>query len=227
MMKVKNLLCMLSGISLVTSVCAKNPDPKDYALMTASDIQRTELSNITITNKIGAPITVSGLFIASVDINDCSSCFGAVISADLLAGAVVSPVTFKTNQTLPIGQNYLYNMLYNEIYFIKTVGFPPCSLPGCSWPGDDPNVRGWCITINVISPNSSYTYSNYTNGSNPPANTPPYASVGNAIPNYKYDLIDPSTLGTGKACLGLITCNDKTLTCKVATSQNESFRPYS
>ena len=230
MIRVNNcLLFMLSVVCLITSADAKNKDPNDYALMTARDVQRIGLSNITITNRIGVPITVSGLFIASFDINDCSACFGSVVSGDNLGGAVVSPVAFKANQSLSIGQNYLYNMLYNGIYYIKnTVGSSPCSLPGCSWPGDDPNVRGWCITINAISPNSSYTYSNYTNGMNPPANTPAYSSAGNSTPfDYKYDLINPSTLGTGNACLGLITCDDKTLTCKVATAQNESFQPYS
>ncbi|WP_412754241.1 hypothetical protein [Legionella donaldsonii] len=229
MMKIKNyLLCMLGGISLVMSAYAENQDPGNYALMTAHDMQRIDLSNITITNLSGAPITVSGLFIASFDINDCSACFGSVVSGDNLGGAVVSPVTFKKNQTIPIGQNYLYNMLYSGIYYIKnTVGSSPCSLPGCSWPGDDPNVKGWCISINVISPNSSYTYSNYTNGSRPPANTPAYSNAGNSVPfNYKYDLIDPGTLGTGNRCLGPIACNDKTLTCRVATAQNESFQPY-
>lgn len=230
MIKANNYsLCILGGILLVTDVCAKNLVSNDHALMTASDIQNTVLSNITLTNNTGASITVSGLFIASFDINDCSSCYGGIVSGDNLGGAVVSPLNFKANQTLSIGQNYLYNMLYNGIYYIKnTTGSSPCSLPGCSWPGDDPNVKGWCITINVISPNSSYTYSNYTNGPNPPANTPAYSHAGNSAPfDYKYDLIDPNLLGTGHACLGLITCNDKTLTCKAATFQNESFAPYS
>lgn len=229
MIKVKNFLPgMLTGILFLTSAYAKNPDSNNYAFMTASDIQSTGLSNITITNQINASITVSGLFIASFDVNDCSACFGNVVSGDNLGGAVVSPLTFKANQTLPIGQNYLYNMLYNGIYYIKnTVGSSPCALPGCSWPGDDPNIRGWCVTINVISPNSSYTYSNYTNGSNSPANAPAYSAAGNSIPfDYKYDLIDPGRLGAGNACLGLITCNDQTLTCKVVTPQNESFQPY-
>ncbi|MDP3559844.1 MAG: hypothetical protein Q8R79_05815, partial [Legionellaceae bacterium] len=209
-------------------VHATHDDPNDYALMTAQDAQSTNVSNITITNRIGAPITVSGLFIASFDINDCSACFGGVVSGDNLGGAVVSPVTFQVNQSLSIGQNYLYNMIYNGIYYIKnTVGSSPCALPGCSWPGDDPNVHGWCISINVISPNSSYTYSNYTNSSNPPANTPAYSNAGNSIPfDYKYDLIDPNTLGIGNTCLGPITCNDKTLTCHTDTAQNESFQPY-
>ncbi len=229
-MQIKNsLLCMLGGIFLMTGVRAENKDPNAYALMTARDMLSLDLSNITITNQSAAPILVSGLFIASFDVNDCSACFGGIVSGDNLGGAVVSPVTFKTNQSVPIGKNYLYNMIYNGIYYIKnTVGSSPCSLPGCSWPGDDTNVRGWCVSINVISPNSNYTYSSYTNGSNPPANAPAYSQAGNSTPfNYKYDLIDPSTLGAGNACLGPITCNDKTLTCQVANAQNESFQPYS
>lgn len=215
-------------MSSMKSTYALNKSSDTYALMTARDMHSLDVSNITITNRTGAPITVSGLFIASFDINDCSSCFGGVVSGDNLGGAVVSPVTFKTNQTLPVGQNYLYNMLYNGIYYIKnTVGSSPCSLPGCSWPGDDPNVKGWCISINVVSPNSNYTYSNYTNNTNPPANVPAYSQAGNSIPfNYKYDLINPNTLGVGNACLGLITCNDQTLTCQTTTAQNESFQAY-
>ena len=226
MIKIKNyLLYLLSGASLLTSAHAEH-----YDLMTARDLQGQDLSNITIMNRTGAPITVYGLFIASFDVNDCSVCYGSVMSGDNTGGSVVSPVTFKANQSLPIGQNYLYNMLYNGIYYIKnTVGSSPCSLPGCSWPGDDINVKGWCISINAVSLNSSYTYSGYVNGSNPPSNVPAYSVAGNSPPNnynYKYDLIDPGTLGTGNACLGPITCNDQTLTCQVATAQNESFQPY-
>lgn len=228
MSKIKNyLLCLLSGISLVLSAHANN-DPSAYALMTARDMKESNLSNVTITNHTGQPITASGLFIASFDINDCSACYGSVVSGDNLGGSVVSPVTFKVGQAVPIGQNYLYNMLYNGIYYIRnTAGSSPCALPGCSWPGDDPNVHGWCITINIVSLDSNYTHSAYTNGSNPPANAPPYSAAGVSVPfDYKYDLIDPSTLGTGSACIGPITCNDKTLNCKVSAAQNESFQPY-
>ncbi len=229
MIKIKKyLLCILVGLTLIANVHAQNKDPNAYTLMTARDMKGVDLSKITITNRTGAPITVSGLFIASFDINDCSSCFGSIVSGDNLGGAVVSPVTFKANQSVPIGQNYLYNMIYNGIYYIKnTVGSSPCSLPGCSWPGDDTNVKGWCISVNIVSPNSSYTSSSYTNGSNPPSNVPAYSNAGNSTPfNYKYDLIDPNTLGVGNACLGPITCNDKTLTCQVATAQSESFQAY-
>lgn len=228
MMKIKNYLLCIGAMSLFTTIYALDKDPNTYALMTVRDIQGQNFSNITLTNRTGEPIAASGLFIASFDINDCSACFGGVVSGDNLGGAVLSPVTFKDNQALSIGQNYLYNMIYNGIYYIKnTVGSSPCSLPGCSWPGDDPTVHGWCVTINAISPNSSYTYSNYTNGANGPASAPAYSSAGNSTPfDYKYDLIDPSTLGTGSACLGPITCNDKTLTCQVANMQNESLQAY-
>lgn len=229
MSKMKNLFCILSGTTLMMCAHAQNKDPNDFALMTARDMRNLDLSNITLINRNPQTISATGLFIASFDVNDCSSCFGGVVSGDNAGGAVASTVTFKPNQSIALGQNFLYNMLYNGIYYIKnTVGSSPCSLPGCSWPGDDTNVRGWCVTINVTSPSSSYTYSNYTNGSNPPANFPAYAAAGNSTPfNYKYDLIDPTTLGTGNVCLGPITCNDQTLTCKVASAQSEVIQAYS
>lgn len=228
MNKVKALLASCMIIS-VMGAYAKSKDPNDYAFMTVRDMTASSLSNITIINRTSESISASGLFIASFDVNDCSSCFGNIVSGDNTGGAMTASATFKPNQSLALGQNFLYNMLYNGIYYIKnTVGSSPCSLPGCSWPGDDPNVRGWCLTINVTSPNSSYTYSNYTNGSNPPAKFPSYSQAGNSIPfDYKYDLINPATLGSGNACLGPITCNDETLTCKVSTPQSESLRAYS
>lgn len=221
------LFFILSGGYLIGAQAQFNHSNAD-ALMTARDLQDNTLSNITITNQTGQPVSASGLFIASFDINDCSSCFGSIVSGDNLGGAVVSPVSFKANQSLPIGQNYLYNMIYNGIYYIaNTAGSSPCSLPGCSWPGDDPLVHGWCISINILSRNTAYTFSNYTNGANLPANTPAYSAAGDSTPfNYNYDLVNPLTLGTGNACLGPIVCNDKTLTCRVSTAQNESFQPY-
>ncbi len=228
MIKIKNLLLYFCGLLFIPCAYGQNKSLETSLLLTVRDIGTNAPSNVSITNKTGNPITVSGLFIASFDVNDCSSCFGSVVSGDNAGGAFISPVTFQKDQSLPIGQNYLYNMLYNGIYYIKnTVGSSPCSLPGCSWPGDDPNVQGWCITMNVISLNSDYTYSTYTNGSHPPANAPAYSSAGNSTPfNYRYDLIDPNTLGTGNRCIGPVICNDKTLTCKVSTPQSESFQPY-
>lgn len=207
------------------SADAQSIDPNSQALMTARDVQAGLTSNITITNRTGQTITSSGLFIASYDVNDCSACTGNILAGDNVAGAMVSMVSLSPNQTVSIGQNYLYNMLYNGIYYVRSNGASPCLLPGCSWPADTPNIT-WCITINAISPNSSYTSSNYTRGSLPPAKAPRYSAAGNFSPYYKYDLIDPLTLGSGNACLGPITCDDQTLTCSVSTAQNEVLQPY-
>ena len=76
--------------------------------MSAKDVKENAVSNVTVTNHADQPVTVSGIFIASFDINDCSACFGSIVSGDNLGGAVVGPVTFAVNQTVPIGQNYLY-----------------------------------------------------------------------------------------------------------------------
>lgn len=221
------LFFLLCTSSFTIYAFAQNNDMNKYALMTTRDVKDNLLSNITITNRTGQLITASGVFMASADVNDCSSCFGGIFSGDNTGGAVVTPVRFKPNESVSVGQSFLYNMLYNGLYFISTVIGAPCQLPGCSWPGDSPAVQGWCITINVMSIDSNYTYCEYTNGSNPPANVPAYGQAGNSTPfNYKYDLIDPNTLAVGNACLGPIICDDKTLTCKVNTRQDQSFQPY-
>lgn len=224
----RKILC-IGGFLIMTCIYAQNKDPHFYSFMSASDMRNNSLSNITITNNTTQPITTYGLYIASIDTDDCSVCTGSVIAGDNLGGAIVSPVNFKVNQSVPIGQNYLYNMIYNGIYYARANIGSPCLLPGCSWPGDL-TIKGWCLTINAVSLNSNYTFSTYTRTGYPPARTPPYSIAGNSSPlqfNYRYDLIDPNTLGSGSACLGLITCDDKTLTCKDATVQNETFQPYS
>lgn len=221
------LRCFFGMIFLGTAIYANN-NHSQYDLMTAQDVKNNALSNITLINNTGQALTAAGLFIASFDVNDCSTCNGNVTGGDNLGGANIGFVAFKRGQSIPIGQNYLYNMLYNGMYYIKDVaGSSPCSLPGCTWPGDDASVHGWCISINAAALGTNYTNSSYTNGSNPPASAPSYGAASNSPPfNYRYALINPNTLGTGNACLGPIVCNDQTLTCKVATPQNESFSPY-
>ncbi len=229
MIKMKHyLLYWLCSVSLLANAYAqKNVDPDTYAFMTLRDVQNNAVSNISIINQTSQSILVSGLYISSYDVNDCSACSGSIIGGDNVGGVVVSPLSFKVNQATPIGQNYLYNMIYNGITFITSNVVSPCALPGCSWPGDDPNITGWCISINVMSLNSSYTGSTFTNGTNPPASAAPFGAAGNSNAfHYKYALIDPNTLGVLSACLGPVVCNDKTLTCTTATAQSESFQPY-
>jgi hypothetical protein len=213
-------------LGLGASVYALDNTSSSYALMTASDLQNEATSNLSIQNNTGGPVTVYGLFVASYDSE--APCYGNILGGDNLGGAMVSSVYFKAGQSIPVGQSYLYNMLYNSIYYIKAgIGSSPCSLPGCSWPGDSPDFHWW-IGINAVSLDSSYTYSNYTNSDTPPV-SPPYGAAGLSTPyNYNYDLINPLTLGVGSSsqCVGPITCNDETLTCELSTPQTESFESY-
>lgn len=221
------LLCVFSCASMAAHAQTQPKNASAFAFMTAQDVQNNALSNVTIINGTTQSIAVAGLDIVSFDINDCSSCSGNIVGGDNLGGAVVSPVTFSANQKIPIGQNYLYNMIYNGLYYVQTVGSSPCKLPGCSWPDDSSSVTGWCLSMNVISRHASYTHSNYRNGAQLPANAPAYSQAGSSEAfDYNYDLINPAALGGGEACIGPIVCNDKTLTCTVSTAQNETFRSY-
>jgi hypothetical protein len=231
MSKIKNYLLWVCGTSVILSMHAQSDDAGAYTLMTAQDIRNNALSNITLSNQTSQTVTVNGLFIVSVDTaagsDNCSVCSGGVIGGDNMSGAVASSVVLPVNKSAAIGQNYLYNMIYNEMYFIRANIGSVCALPGCSWPGDTPNTQ-WCVGINAASLNSNYTYNpTYKNGSTAAA-VPAYGSAGLSSPyNYNYDLINPNTLGVGTACLGPITCNDQTLTCSVSTPQSEAFQPYS
>ena len=230
----KYLWLILTIICLNVFAQAQIKDPNTYGLMTGQDVKNNASSNISIKNGMTKAVNVNGIFIASYDSavggEDCSSCFGNIVAGDNLGGSVVSPVIFQANQSLAIGENYLYNMLYNSVYYIQnTLGSSPCKLPGCSWAGDTPNLK-WCITINAVSLDSNYTYNpDYKKSpAYPAAAVPAYGAAGNSINyGYSYDLIDPNTLGTGNACLGPITCDDKTLTCKVERPQSETFQKYS
>lgn len=197
------------------------------SFLTGQDAANHSLSNITLINRTNQPINVYGLFIATYDINDCSSCTGNVVSGDNLLGAVVQPVFFNVNQSIPIGQNYLYNMLYNGLYALNSQSItPPCLLPGCSWPGDTP-IQGWCLNIGALSLHSNYTYSFYAKENYLPASIVPFTEAAtNVAYNYNYDLINPELFGNGAACIGPITCNDQSLTCSVRTPQSQSFQPY-
>lgn len=227
-----SLLCAMVTASVMIHAGAQPNNANAYALMTARDVQNNTLSNVTITDNAGQTVPVAGIFIPNFtasENNTCSSCIDSY-GSNSLGGTVISPVTFASGQKLSIGQNYLYNMIYNLISSYNTSGSGgtlACSLPGCSWPRD--TLVTWCININIISQHSSYTYNHgYVKSPYPPANAPAYSADGSASAyNYNYDLIDPNTLGTTPGlCLGPVTCNDKTLTCKVSTPQNESFESY-
>ena len=227
-------------LSFASITWADNLNPKtellaNKQLMSARDVVGRSFSNITIQNKTGAPITVYGLYINQLGYNQAANCVSATAlypinvnpdisnPSNLAGGAFVTPISFMTNQKLPIGQNYLYNMLYTAIYYNNqlpncthdTTSAPPdvcspCTLPGCTW-FTDINIypaENWCIYLGVLSPAKNNTAS--------ASNVPPYGYAVRGA-GYNYDLV------TQYNYIGPITCDDRTLTCSVATTQNVPF----
>ena len=202
---------------LSSSVWATESNP----LMSVQDIQQHALSNINLTNGTGNAISTYGIAITSYDDNNYY-CSGGIISGDNALGYVASVVQFKANQTLAIGQNYLYNLIYNGIYtIVNSAGSSPCQLPGCSWPLDNPT--NWYIKINILSLDSNYTSSTYTHIPYPPSNAIPMGEATSSIAyHYNYQLVDDAQ----QVCIGPISCDDQSLNCWVSTPQNQIFKAY-
>ena len=214
----KNGCCFLMFVfvlwfaSVTRAETLQDHPPMNQQLMTARDIAAYASSNITIQNKTGAPITVYGLYInqfASSNNGFCESLNNVYYTNNNTGGAFVSPVSFKVNEKIQLGSNYLYNMLYTGIFYGNSIQSPlppmPCALPGCTWPGDTPST--WCLYIGVLSPSSQ----NQTTSTIPPFGTA--ASSG----TYNYDLVQ--IYGS----IGPITCNDQSLTCSVSRPQYVAF----
>ncbi|MFA6302845.1 MAG: hypothetical protein WC627_06905 [Legionella sp.] len=200
-------------------------DPNALNLMTAFDLSnKMASSNLNLTNKSGQAVTVYGVYLYAVAwINPGESCTDDVITGgnsnfgQYMAGTIVSPISFAEDQSVPIGQNYLYNMLYTWIYFGSFNGFGfSCALPGCSWPGDT-GPYNWCFKLGSESPKALYTFSPFL------ANVTPFSWPTDSIfDNYAYDL-NPNV--NNYNWLGPFTCDDKTVTCAAATPQFQAFQP--
>jgi hypothetical protein len=193
-------------------------------LMTAYDLSsKVASSNLNLTNKTGQALTVYGIYLYAVAwVNPGENCTDDTItggnsnSGQYMAGTIASPISLAAGQSVSIGQNYLYNMMYTWIYFGSFNGFGfSCALPGCTWPGDTGSYN-WCLQLGSESPQAPYTSSPY------PANITPFAwPTDSTFDNYAYDLI-PNV--DNYRWLGPFTCNDKTLTCTAATAQSQAFQ---
>jgi hypothetical protein len=214
-------------------------DLNEVTLMSAYDLSSNGSSNLNLTNNTGAPLTVYGLYLRGVAFItpglDCQTGVsgGNNQTGDNTTGAIALPVSFAVGQSIPIGQNYLYNMIYNWIYWRDTPGegggLKVCALPGCSWPGDiSPPGPGtgpgnWCLQVGGLSAEAPYNMNQQKHG----VNVVPYIfpASGTTTPGgdtYSYDLI-PTT--SNYIWLGPFTCSDKTLTCSTPTPQFQAF-PY-
>ena len=185
--------------------------------MTSRDLlKNNSASNINLQNNRNSAATVYGLYVLQYAyVEPGQSCNNATViysmTANTTAGAFVTPTLINAGRKAALGSNYLYNMIYEAIYYENIIipSSPPgCALPGCTW-GSDTTQYNWCIYLGALAPVS--TSSGYT------ANVPPSAGLASSAGLYDYNLINNYTY------LGPISCNDKTLTCTTANQQTQSF----
>jgi hypothetical protein len=182
----------------------------NHKLMTARDVYASSLSNITLQNKSEAPVNVYALYVPKLSYTDTDCNLATVLyTSTNTGGAFLMPVTIMPNQKIPIGQNFLYNMLYTAIYYNnQTSSASPCTLPGCTWGATDTTVFKWCVYIGALSPADNNTATT--------SSAPPYGEAVTGA-GYNYDLV------TQYSYIGPITCNDQNLTCSVSNAQNVAF----
>lgn len=179
-------------------------------------LNNVALSNISLQNNGGSAVTIYGLYIRQYAyVTPGQGCNSATViypaSNNTTAGAFVMPTVISPGRKAAIGGNYLYNMIYQAIYYenITIPSSPPgCALPGCTW-GSDTIKYNWCIYLGAMSPVS--TSSGYT------ANVPPSTDIASSPGLYNYDRI------SNYIYLGPLSCDDRALTCTANSEQTQTF----
>lgn len=172
-------------------------------------------SNISLKNSSGSATTVYGLYVRQYAyVLPGQSCSNATViysaTRNTTAGAFVMPIVINPGSKAAVGSNYLYNMLFQTIYYDLINSFTPpiCALPGCTW-GSDTTQYNWCIYLGALAPVA--TSAGYT------ANVAPSADLASSPGLYDYNLI------TNYIDLGPISCNDQTLSCTTVKQQVQAF----
>lgn len=185
--------------------------------MTPRDLLNNEApSNISLQNNRGSAATVYGLYVRQYAyVTPGQGCDSATIiypgTNNVAAGAFVAPTVINAHKKAALGSNYLYNMIYEAIYYENIIipSLPPgCALPGCTW-GSDTTRYNWCIYLGALTP--VYSTPGFT------ASVPPSTEAASSAGLYDYNLI------TQYVYLGPLSCNDQTMTCITATQQTQSF----
>lgn len=182
--------------------------------MSSRDLLTSESpSNISLQNNRSSAVTVYGLYVRQyARVTPGQSCNSAIVSYpasnNITGGSFVMPTVIASGGRAAVGSNYLYNMIYEAIYYLSIIGSPVCSLPGCTW-GSDTTQYNWCIYLGALAPVS--TSAGYT------ANVPPSSDMASSAGLYNYNLISNYNY------LGPISCDDRTLTCSTANQQTQSF----
>lgn len=177
-------------------------------------VRNDSTSNLSLYNNRGSAISVYGLYVrqyAYVTPGDTCDHSTVIYSTtqNKTAGAFVMPTVINAGKGAAIGSNYLYNMIYQAIYYENIIipSSPPgCALPGCTW-GSDTTKYNWCIYLGALAPVS--TTAGYT------ANVPPSTDSASSAGVYDYNLI------TSYVSLGPISCDDRELTCIAANQQTQ------
>jgi hypothetical protein len=190
---------------------------KVSAFVTSLDLLNSHqiMSNLSLQNNRTSTTTVYGLYVRQYAyVLPGQSCDAATpfypASDNIIVGAYVTPIAISPGKQAVVGSNYLYNMIYQAIYYVDISSVSPikCSLPGCTW-GSDSSLYNWCIYLGALAPVS--TSADYT------ASVPPVTELASSSGLYNYNLI------SNYSYLGPITCNDETLTCVNASQQSQAF----
>lgn len=216
---VKTIRLFLTMIFLSQLVIATTFAQTDFSgFVTSRDLlnKTSSASNINLKNDRSVTATVYGLYVRQYAyVAPGQSCDSATViypaTNNLTAGAFVQPTTINAGRSAPVGANYLYNMIYEAIYYENIIipSSPPgCALPGCTW-GSDSTKYNWCIYLGALAPVSVST--GYT------STVPPSTEAASNSSFYNYNLI------TNYISIGPISCDDRTLSCAVANQQTQSF----
>ena len=207
------LLC--SSFTLFVTPLVMGNAVVDSFLSSSDVIRAAPGSHLNLQNNSGELKTVYGLYVHRLSYvmpgQSCDSAISLYSGVDNRnAGAFLAPVQIAKANKAQVGSNYLYNMLYDAIYYyrvITPVSPAGCSLPGCTW-GDDTSQVDWCIYLGALAPNNnSETYSSVV---------PPFADPV-ATADYNFNLV------TDYHYLGPIHCDDEQMSCSAATTQIQSF----
>lgn len=186
------------------------------SFITSQDALQTDpASNIYLKNNGSAATTVYGLYVRQYGLvnpgDNCDSPTPIYPGTDnITGGTLVTPTLINVGNMAAVGQNYLYNMIFQAIYYERIIfpSAPPgCALPGCTW-GSDSTIYNWCIYLGALAPVA--TSDGYT------STVPPSAYLASDT-GYNYNLI------SSYVTLGPISCSDETLSCTVENSQIQSF----
>jgi len=201
---------------LSTTITFAHSNPSEF--MTPRDLLSNDAaaSNINLQNNRNLAATVYGLYVRQFSYvlpgNTCDQATVIYASTqNTAAGSVVMPTTISAGRSAAVGSNYLYNMIYQAMYYVNILfpSSPPgCALPGCTW-GSDSTIYNWCVYLGALAPNNIST--SYT------SNVPPSTDSVSSASVYNYDLVNSYVY------LGPISCNDQTLTCTAANQQTQSF----